>query len=124
MMLLLAIALIAGALVAWFMIPELQIYLTYPWPAYVIMLLAIAAAVRSHARGWIKFPVLTLVVALSGLFAFYTMSMSRLEATSLTVSPGDALPSFRLPTSQGGSFSTDELKGYSPALFVFYRGDW
>jgi peroxiredoxin len=60
-------------------------------------------------------------VGLAGvsLYIFWYSNLGR--SSSLEV--GQVLPSFKLKTAQSGYFTEENLKG-SPALLLFYRGNW
>ena len=123
-MLLLSLALLVGAFALYVYVPALLIYWTYPWPVYATMLGAVAAAVASRRTGKLRWMTIGFGGLVTVLFLTYTLALSRLSHGELAVRPGDAFPDFTLQTSTKEQFSPSQLKGWSAALYVFYRGDW
>ncbi len=123
-MLLLSLVLFVGALALYIWVPALLIYWTYPWPVYAVLLAAIAVAMTSKRRGWLRRVTIGVTGLLTALFLLYTLVLSQLNPTELAVHAGDRFPEFTLQTSTRELFSPSQLKGQSAALYVFYRGDW
>lgn len=73
------------------------------------------------AAGW---PLLIPAVVGTALLAAYIFWYSRFgRQPSEVLEPGKKLPSFELGTADGAIFRSAELEG-SPAVLVFYRGNW
>jgi peptidoglycan/LPS O-acetylase OafA/YrhL len=123
-MLLLSLALLIVAVALYVWVPALLIYWMFPWPVYVLMLGAVAAAVASRRAGWRRWATIGLSGLVTVLFVLYTMVFSRLSHGELAVRPGDAFPDFTLQTSTKEPFSPAQLRGQRAALYIFYRGDW
>lgn len=123
-MLVVSFVLAAGGVLLFWFIPTFQVYETVPWPSYVLLALAVGAALRSPTRWRRKGAVVAITSALLVLFVAATAYLPQLERAPLAVSVGDPFPDFALTTSERESFSPRDLRGKTAALYVFYRGDW
>ena len=84
--------------------------------------LGIASVVRR--RAWYKYPVVGVELMLSGLLAWYFASYSFLPPHELGVGVGDPFPTYSLPDQDGQVHTVEATVPRSPALYIFYRGDW
>lgn len=123
-MLIVSLALAAGGILLFWLIPTFQVYASYPWPSYVLLALSVVTALRSPSRWRRKGAVVAVTSALFVLFVVVTAYLPRLDRGPLAVNVGDRFPDFTLMTSIREPFSPRDLRGRTAALYVFYRGDW
>jgi peroxiredoxin len=77
-----------------------------------------------YFEGAARWPVLLPSTAGTALLAIYVFWYSRFDRRpSASLEVGKKMPSFELASSDGAIFRSAELDG-SPAVLVFYRGNW
>lgn len=73
------------------------------------------------ASGWGPTSVALTSAVLFGVYVFWYSRFGRIASMDLSV--GGSLPEFELNDSDGQAFRSEELLG-SPAVLMFYRGNW
>ncbi len=76
------------------------------------------------ARRWYKWVVVPVELVLAGLLTFYFTSASFLPPHELAISVGDPFPPYSLLDQDGSAHRAPASTDRSPALYIFYRGDW
>jgi peroxiredoxin len=71
--------------------------------------------------GWGPLSVALVNAAIMLLYVFWYSRFGRIESIQLAV--GSKLPEFRLRSAQGDEVGSEDFLG-SPAVFLFYRGNW
>lgn len=84
--------------------------------------LGVVSLVRK--RAWYKYPIVGVELLVFGLLAFYFGSLSFLPEHALAVDVGDPFPSYSLPDHTGELRTALAGEERTPALYIFYRGDW
>lgn len=134
--------LLAGSLVlvlgtvAWFVLgaqgtspsslgTEQLIYSRIPWLALGALALGCGLGIWAllRRRRWYAWGAVGLELVLSGLLAFYLLSLSFLPEHGLAVAVGDSFPRYAL-ADQDGRLRSNDGTPRSRALYIFYRGDW
>ncbi len=122
----LSLVLVFGGWVLYFVLTFAGFYRLYPLESYALMVIAIWLAWRAARRkgGWWRYASCGFVSLLSVLFLYWTAVFSQLPDQQLSVSVGRELFPITLTDHNGNKFHSQELKGKSAALYLFYRGDW
>ena len=104
---------------------EQMIYARIPWLLVGALLLGAGLGLASlvRARRWYKWAIVPVEVLLA-VFLSWSISISFLPEHQLALSVGDAFPSYSLVDQDGKLHTVQSATGRSPALFIFYRGDW
>lgn len=97
-----------------------------PWLLLVTLVVGTALGLSSVlARpAWYKYLLVGLEVLVTALIGFMFLRASPLPAHALSAKVGDPFPAVMLPAHDGRRFDSRSLAGKSPALYIFYRGDW
>lgn len=124
-MLILSVLLGLAGVALFVFVPAVTIHMRHPWPVYgLLAAAAVAAFSRAGAVPWRAGLLGLFWLGLAGAFAFYVEAVTQLDRGALALRPGDPFPAFELPTSDGGTFSSDAYRGERAVLYIFYRGDW
>ena len=105
---------------------EQMIHARVPWLLLGVLWLGGALGVASlfRKRRWFHYPVLGIeALVITGL-SLYFLQLSYLPDRELRVSAGERFPSYSLVDQDGVVRRHDAGASRSPALYIFYRGDW
>jgi hypothetical protein len=126
MQILLSFVLVYGGIVIYFVMLHFGIYRRYPIETYLLMMLGVLVSFHALRRrpGWRRFTIAAAHAAVLFIILGWTLIYSRLPLRPLPISVGHAMPAFSLPDQDGRLVSTEDIRGKTAALFVFYRGYW
>jgi hypothetical protein len=105
---------------------EQMIHARIPWLLLGSLGIGAALGIWSlvKARRWYKWVTVPVELFLAGLLTFYFTSASFLPRHELALSVGDPFPSYSLVDQGGKAHTVKASTDRSPALYIFYRGDW
>ncbi len=104
----------------------LGVYRRYPIETYALMLLGTLLAfwaARQKKSFW-RFALAFMNGFLLIFILAWTLHYSRLPDRIIPFRAGQAFPSITLADQDERPFASDDLKGKTAVLYIFYRGDW
>jgi len=105
---------------------EQMIHARIPWLLIGSLGIGSALGIWSlvQARRWYKWVIVPVELLFAALLTFYFTSSSFLPQHQLALSVGDPFPSYALVDQDGTLHTVETATPRSPALYIFYRGDW